>query len=41
MIFFMLAYLALLGFVVFMVGTPGPANLMTMIAGAALRAAHR
>ena len=30
----MLAYLALLGFVVFMVGTPGPANLMAMIAGA-------
>ena len=30
----MLAYLALLGFVVFMVGTPGPANLVVMIAGA-------
>ena len=30
----MLAYLALVGFVVFMVGTPGPANLVVMIAGA-------
>jgi len=30
----MWAYLALLGFVVFMVGTPGPANLVVMIAGA-------
>lgn len=30
----MLAFLALFGFVVFMVGTPGPANLVVMIAGA-------
>jgi len=30
----MLAYIALLAFVVFMVGTPGPANLVVMIAGA-------
>jgi threonine/homoserine/homoserine lactone efflux protein len=30
----MLSYLALLAFVVFMVGTPGPANLIVMIVGA-------
>ena len=29
----MTAYLGLLGFITFMVGTPGPANLVTMIAG--------
>ena len=29
----MIAYLALLGFIIFMVGTPGPANLMVMLAG--------
>ena len=29
----MTAYLALLGFIAFMVGTPGPANLVAMIAG--------
>ena len=29
----MTAYLALLGFVAFMVGTPGPANLLAMLAG--------
>ena len=29
----MTAYLALLGFIVFMVGTPGPANLVVMLAG--------
>ena len=29
----MVAYFALLGFVVFMVGTPGPANLVVMLAG--------
>ena len=30
---FMTAYLALLGFIAFMVGTPGPANLVAMLAG--------
>lgn len=29
----MAAYLALFGFIAFMVGTPGPANLVTMLAG--------
>ena len=29
----MTAYLALLGFIAFMVGTPGPANLVAMLAG--------
>ena len=29
----MTAYLALLGFIAFMVGTPGPANLLAMLAG--------
>ena len=29
----MTAYLALLGFIAFMVGTPGPANLLVMLAG--------
>ena len=29
----MTAYLALFGFIAFMVGTPGPANLVTMLAG--------
>ena len=29
----MIAYLALLGFIIFMVGTPGPANLVAMLAG--------
>ena len=29
----MTAYLALLGFITFMVGTPGPANLVAMLAG--------
>ena len=29
----MTAYLALLGFIAFMVGTPGPANLMAVLAG--------
>ena len=29
----MTPYLALLGFIAFMVGTPGPANLVTMVAG--------
>ena len=31
----MTAYLALLGFIAFMVGTPGPANLVAMLAGVA------
>ena len=30
----MTAYLALLGFIAFLVGTPGPANLVAMLAGA-------
>ena len=29
----MTAYLTLLGFIAFMVGTPGPANLVAMLAG--------
>jgi len=29
----MTAYLALLGFIAFMVGTPGPANFVVMLAG--------
>ena len=29
----MAAYFALLGFIAFMVGTPGPANLLAMLAG--------
>ena len=29
----MTAYFALLGFIAFMVGTPGPANLLAMLAG--------
>ena len=29
----MTAYLALLGFIIFMVGTPGPANLVAMLSG--------
>ena len=32
-VFFMTGYLALLGFIAFMVGTPGPANLVAMLAG--------
>jgi len=29
----MAAFFALLGFIAFMVGTPGPANLLAMLAG--------
>ena len=29
----MTVYLTLLGFIAFMVGTPGPANLLVMLAG--------
>ena len=32
-IYFMTAYFALFGFIAFMVGTPGPANLVAMLAG--------